>query len=303
MRRSVARRRGLAGVSRGGRVRGPVPSPVCLGMRRAVGRAVGGTGSLRGGSAGGLGGRRGGSLGGRRGGSLAGRRGGGLGGRGAGRGDGRRAGHSLEGCADAAATTTILHRARVLKSNKSRAVRQIIVISSRVGAALEKHLKAARVDLERLVVGAADEIAMADILRPGDFRVGLASERRALQARELGEVAVEVGGGEGAEVAADCAFAFDDHEPFRLAFELVDLHGFEEVLRCVGEDRLGDVAEAAWEVADGHALAVDAPVVAGEEEVHVHVICDDRLINWAVWSACCASGVERLCSTPAEHVC
>ncbi len=275
MRRPVARRRGLAGVGCGGRVRRPVPSPVCLGMRRAVGRAVGGTV----GSAGSLGGGRAGS----------------------------RAGHSLEGCAAAAAaaaaTTTILHWARVLERNKTRTVRQVIVVSRRVGAALEKHLKAARVDLERLVVGAADEIAMADILRPGDFRVGLASERRALQARELGEVAVEVGGGEGAEVAADGAFAFDDHEPFGLAFELVDLHGFEEVFRGVGEDRLGDVAEAAWEVADGHALAVDAPVVAGEEEVHVHVICDDCLIDWTVWSACCASGVERLCSTPAENAC
>jgi len=116
---------------------------------------------------------------------------------------------------------------------------------------------------------------MADVVGPGDISVGLARERCALQARQLGEVAFEVGGSERAEVAADSALALDNHQPLLLAFELVDLHGLEEIRGVGREDSLAAVAEAAGEVVDVHNGAVDSPVVAGEEEIHVLLVAND----------------------------
>jgi hypothetical protein len=59
-----------------------------------------------------------------------------------------------------------------------------------------------------------------------------------------------------------------------LACDLVDLDGFEEVVGGVLHDDGGLRAEAAGEVSDGHAGAVDAAVVAGEEQVHVLAVAD-----------------------------
>jgi len=116
---------------------------------------------------------------------------------------------------------------------------------------------------------------MTDIIRPSNVRVRLARKRRALQARQLRKVALEVRGSERAEVAANSALALDNHQPLLLALELVDLHGFEEVGGAGGQDGFGGVAEAAGEGVDGHDGAVDGAVVAGEEEVHVIFVADD----------------------------
>lgn len=142
---------------------------------------------------------------------------------------------------------------------------------------------------------------MADVIGPGNVGVSLARERVALQARQLGEFALEVGGGEGAEVAPDCALAFDNHQPLLLALELVDLNGFVEILGCVLQYRLCGVSKAAGEVFDGYVCAVDATVVAGEEEEHVFVVGNDCRINWAVRSASYAASEERISLTPAEN--
>jgi hypothetical protein len=89
-------------------------------------------------------------------------------------------------------------------------------------------LEVARINLERLVVCAADEVAMADVVRPGDVGIALTSEWVAFQARELSEIATEICRREGSEIAANGTLTFDHHEPFLLPLELVDLNGFLE---------------------------------------------------------------------------
>lgn len=123
-----------------------------------------------------------------------------------------------------------LERSWVQESNEPRSIRQIIVVGRDISSALNQHLQVAWIDFKRLVVRATDQIAMADVVRPGNVCVGLARERRALQARQLSEVAFEVGGRKGAEVAADSALTFDNHQPLLLPFELVDLHGLVKIL-------------------------------------------------------------------------
>jgi len=63
--------------------------------------------------------------------------------------------------------------------------------------------------LERLVVGATDEIAMADVIRPRDLGVRLAREGVAFQSRQLSEVTTEAGGCERTEVASNTPLALN----------------------------------------------------------------------------------------------
>jgi hypothetical protein len=63
--------------------------------------------------------------------------------------------------------------------------------------------------LKGLIVCGADEVAVADIVRPRDLGVGSASEWFALQARQLGKIAGKAGGCEGSEVASNTTLALD----------------------------------------------------------------------------------------------
>ena len=63
--------------------------------------------------------------------------------------------------------------------------------------------------LECLVVCATDQVAMADIVRPGDFGVRLARKGVAFQSGQFSEVTTEAGGCERSEVASNTAFALN----------------------------------------------------------------------------------------------
>lgn len=124
---------------------------------------------------------------------------------------------------------------------------------------------------------------MADIVRPRRAAVGLASKGVAL-ARGVGcPRTAEVGGGVGTEVAALGTDRLDDHEVGRGGgvLEGVHLNSLEEVVLGAVEDDGGGSAKVAGEVVEGHDGAVDAAVVAGEEEVHVLVVGDEGLIDRA----------------------
>lgn len=62
---------------------------------------------------------------------------------------------------------------------------------------------------ERLVVGAADEVAVTDIVGPRDLGVRLAREGVAFQPGKLCELAAEVSCNERSEVTSDFSLAFD----------------------------------------------------------------------------------------------
>jgi hypothetical protein len=168
------------------------------------------------------------------------------------------------------------------QGKKTRAVRKGIVSSSRARVtALVEHLQIAGVDREGLVVGRSDQVTVANIVGPGSTTVSLAGERRGLVASLDGPLASEAVGGEGTEVAAVGALGLDDHEVLVLALKSVDLDGLEELLGSVRHDGLESSAEAAGELADGHAGAVDRAVVAAEEQVHVLGVTDDGLVDGA----------------------
>ncbi|KAK8032274.1 hypothetical protein PG990_002008 [Apiospora arundinis] len=166
--------------------------------------------------------------------------------------------------------------------NMTRAVwQQVVIAIVRAGvASLVEELDLAGVDGERLVGARADELAVADVVGPRGAAVRLAGEGVALAPGLDRPGAAQVARGEGAEEAALRPDGLDDHE-VALARHAVDLHGLEQVVLGVAEDGLVLGAEAAGEVADGHAGAVDLAVVAAEEEVHVLVVADDGLVDGA----------------------
>ena len=169
-----------------------------------------------------------------------------------------------------------------LQSQDTRAIRQLVVVAGTAGgSSLVQELQVAHINRESLIVVCADQITVGDIVGPGSPAVGLAGEGRRLSRSVGGPRATEAGGREGAEVAAVGADTFDDHEVGVLALDGVDLDGFEEVVGGVAQDDGGRSAEAAGEVTDGHAGAVDLAVVAGEEEVHVCAVADDGLVDGA----------------------
>ena len=104
----------------------------------------------------------------------------------------------------------------------------------------------------------------------------------------------QAGGRERAEVAPVRAHRLDDHQVLVLALDLVDLDRLEQVGRRVAHDRRVVRAEAAREVPDRHAGPVDVAVVAGEEQVHVRAVTDQRLVDRAGAGAGDAAGEQRL---------
>jgi len=194
-------------------------------------------------------------------------------------------------------------RLLLLQSKQARPVRQTIIVAASIRiVALVEQLQVARVDRHRLVIHRLDEVAMANIVGPGSAAVGLAGERGALGGGVGGPGASEAGGGEGAEEAAGRALGLDEHEVLVEALEGVDLHGFEEVARAVAHDDGTGGAEAAGEVGEGHAGAVDFAVVAGEEEVHVGGVGDERLVDGAGAGAGDGAGEEGMGGAPAGGV-
>jgi hypothetical protein len=190
-----------------------------------------------------------------------------------------------------------------LQGQEARAVREKVVarVRARV-AALVEELEVAGVDGEGLVRVRTDDVAVADVVRPGRARVGLAGERLGLGRRLRSPGAAEAGRGERAEEAAVGTLGLDDHEVLVLALNGVDLDGFEEVAGAVGHDDRAGRSEAAGEVADGHASAVDLAVVTSEEEVHVRAVADERLVDRACARAGDRAGEQSLRSAPPVRV-
>jgi hypothetical protein len=169
-----------------------------------------------------------------------------------------------------------------LESKKTRAVREEVIarVRTRV-AALVEELEVAWVDREGLVRVRPDDVAVADVIRPGRTRVRLAGERLALRCCLRRPCAAEAGRRERAEETAVRTLSLDDHQVLVLALDGVHLNGLEQVARRVRHDDRAGRAEAAGEVADRHARAVDFAVVAGEEQVHVRAVADERLVDGA----------------------
>lgn len=142
---------------------------------------------------------------------------------------------------------------------------------------------------------------MGDIVGPGGTAVGLAGEGVALSGGVGGPAAVEAGGSERAEVTAARTHSLNDHE-VTAALDSVDLNSLEEVVGGVAHDDGGSSAEAAREVALGHAGTVDLAVVTGKEEVHVVGVTNDSLVNSASAAAGDLAGEESLDGTPAVGV-
>jgi hypothetical protein len=166
---------------------------------------------------------------------------------------------------------------------QTRTVRQEAV-SSTVrggGASLVQELEAAGVDRHGLVVGGADEVAVADVVGPSGAAVSLASEGGSLGGGLRRPRAGQARGREGAEVAPIRTDRLDDHEVLALALHRVHLYGLEQVVGRVTQDDGRCRTKAAREIADGHASAVDVAVVTSEEEVHVRAVADEGLVDGA----------------------
>jgi hypothetical protein len=190
----------------------------------------------------------------------------------------------------------------LLERKETGSVRELVVVGVlRRVATLVKELEVARVDGEGLVVGGADEFTVADIVGPGGAAVGLAGEGVALGTSLDSPGTVKAVGGQRAEVATLGSHGLNDHEVLVLALEGVDLHGLEEVVGGVGQDG-GGGREVAWEVALRHAGAVDFAVVAGEEEVHVLAVADERLVDGTSAGAGDGARVQRLGRRPTVDV-
>lgn len=191
----------------------------------------------------------------------------------------------------------------VLEGKKTGTVRKVVVGSSRLGVtSLVEELEVARVDSHGLVSVGADKVTVRDVVGPGGTRVGLAGEGAALRSSLRSPGTAEGGGGEGTEVATVGTLGLDDHEVLVLALEGVDLDGLEQVVGGVAHDDGAGAAEAAGEVANGHAGTVDLAVVAGEEEVHVLAVTNDGLVNGASAGTRNGTSEQRLSSRPAVRV-
>jgi len=191
------------------------------------------------------------------------------------------------------------------EGKETRPVGKEVVATTGVGvAALVQQLQVARVDGHGLVVGNLDEITVRDVVGPGGAAVLLAREGVGLGGSVGGPGTAEAGGGERAEEATAAALGLDNHEVLLVGSSLdgVDLHGLEEVLGSVAHDDGRGGAEAARELADGHASAVDLAVVASKEQVHVLAVTDDSLVDGASAGAGNLSREERLGNAPAVDI-
>ena len=183
------------------------------------------------------------------------------------------------------------------------AVRKLVVVATGAGcAALVQQLQVARVDGEGLVVAAADELSVGDVVGPSGTAVGLAGEGVALGGSVGGPGSAERGGGERPEETAAGAHGLDDHEVLVETGEGVDLDSLEEVGLGVAHDDGGGAAKAAREVVQGHRGAVDLAVVTAEEQVHVLAVTDQGLIDGAGATAGDGAGEKRLDSSPSVGV-
>jgi hypothetical protein len=188
----------------------------------------------------------------------------------------------------------------LLKGKETRPVRQLVVGGLRAGvAALVQKLKVARVDSEGLVIAGADEFTMANVVGPGSTAVSLASEGVGLRASLNSPGAAKRRSGVRAEEAALGTLGLDDHKVLVQSLKGVDLHGLEDVVHGIADNRgsLGEVAER-------HAGAVDLSIVASEEKVHVLAIADKGLVDRASggFGLGESARVERLSSGPAVCV-
>src|SRR5690606_39825326 len=82
----------------------------------------------------------------------------------------------------------------------------------------------------------------------------------------------------------------------------VELDAREQVVRGGTQDDGRGRAEAAREVADRHAGPVDPAVVTGEEQVHVRVVGDERLVDGTGRGVGDAAGEQHLLRRPAVRV-
>ncbi|KAI6766029.1 hypothetical protein HG530_007099 [Fusarium avenaceum] len=164
----------------------------------------------------------------------------------------------------------------LLEGEQTGTVGETVVVGVDAGVAtLVEELEVAGVDGEGLVGAGSDELSVADVVGPGGTAVGLAGEGVALGGSVGGPLAVEAVG---------------------------DLDGLEEVLLGVRHDDLRGGAEAAGEVANGHAGAVDLAVITAEEQVHVLAVSNDGLVNGASAGVGDVAGEESLGSRPAVGV-
>lgn len=182
---------------------------------------------------------------------------------------------------------------RSLQCKQAWAVRKSVV-RARSGvriATLVKELQITRINLHGLVVGAADEVAVRDVVGPRSGTVGLPSKRCGLAIGLSGPSATETGSSERAEVATIVSLALDDHQVSRSqsrAFDGVNLYGLEKIRRVrFAQDRFVIRAERTRELANGHASAIDVAIVTCEKEVHILTtnLSIERLtplMNWAI---------------------
>ena len=85
-------------------------------------------------------------------------------------------------------------------------------------------------------------------------------------------------------------------------FDGVDLDGLEEVVLGAVEDDGCGGAEVGGELGEWHGGAVDAAVVAREEEVHVGAIGDEGLVDWPGVAVGDGTGEEGVGLRPAVGV-
>lgn len=142
---------------------------------------------------------------------------------------------------------------------------------------------------------------MADVVGPRGAAVGLAGKRLALGRGLRRPGAAQARGREGAEVAPVGPDGLDDHE-VQAGRDGIDLHGLEEVVGRVAHDHGRGGAEAAGEVANGHAGAVDAAIVSCEEQIHVGGVANNCLIDCAGAAAGDGAREQRLRGRPSIRI-
>jgi hypothetical protein len=187
-----------------------------------------------------------------------------------------------------------------LQCQHTRSVRQEAIVATRASASsLIEQLHVARIHGHGLVGVASHDIAVADVVGPRSAAIGLAREGRTLAGCLRCPRTAQTCGCIGAEVAAAGPNRLDNHQVFVLALHGVDLHGFEQVVGRVAHDHGRRRAEITWEVADGHAGAVDLAVVTGKEQVHVRGVANEGLVDGAGARAGDTAAEERLRAGPA----
>lgn len=142
-----------------------------------------------------------------------------------------------------------------------------------------QQLQVARIDGLCLIRIATDDISVTDIVGPSSTTVCLSGEWVGFGGSLWSPRAAQAGGSEGTEITTLGSDGLDDHEISVLTLDGVNFDSLEKVVGGVGHDDGECGTEAAWEVSNGHAGAVDSAVVSAEEEIHVGAITDECLID------------------------